>query len=358
VLEASGVELPALEQRVVFHLAAVNRALHDLDYFSYQDLLDPKADRAWLMQNTNQLARRRDVAPIDQSWPAPSALHIDSVSFNDDMAWVELETTLHDGKTVRQTQFFRRTNDLWLLTAPDPDYFTTMRRRKTENLVFDYYEADAIWFESGIPSAMQDKLDQAAADLGVSLDGLTISVETTMDLEVDGWVSDASQVRVTSPSITGWAINNLDENLMPIAVPILSVVFERMLGDRPQEDNRFLVVHVGAFLWELEKSFSEQQVLHRWLGIDTHQVPFTSLGELWLASSEDSGSDVSRILVSYQILLGFLSETYGSHAVPSLLAHIADANDMDEWLMLSIGQPLTQVEPLWEAWLNLRLSAD
>jgi hypothetical protein len=356
LLEASSVELPTVEQRVVFHLAAANRALHDLDYFGYQDLLDPRADRAWLMQNTNQLTRRRDIAPIDQLWPAPLALHIDSVSFSDDMAWVELETTLHDGKTVRQTQFLRKANGLWLLTSPDPDYFTGMRRRRTKNLVFDYYKVDAIWFESGIPSAMQDKLDQAAADLGVSLDDLTISVETTTDLDI--WALDGSRVRLTSPSITGWAINSLDETLMPMAVPVLSVIFERMLEDGPQEDDRFLGVHVGAFLWELEKLFSEQQVLLRWLGVDTRQVPFNSINELWLAGPDDSGSGLSRILVSYQTLFGFLSEKYGSNAVPSLLAHIADANDADEWLMLSVGHPLSEVEPLWEAWLNLRLNAD
>jgi hypothetical protein len=179
-----------------------------------------------------------------------------------------------------------------------------------------------------------------------------------MDLDVDGWASDSGQVQVTSPSITGWAINDPDENLMPLAVPVLSVIFEKMLEKSRQEDDRSMVVHVGAFLWVLEKLFSEDQILHTWLGIDVRQVPYASLNDLWLESTQESGNDLNRVLVSYSTLMHFLSETYGAEVVPSLLAHISEADDPDEWLLLSVGHPLAVVEPGWEAWLKLQNDRD
>ena len=356
VLTAAGYELPNPEQRVIFHLAAVSRAFHDLDESSYRDLLDPRTDRAWRGFYTNQLVRRRDIAPIDQSWPPPLALYIKSVEFRDDMAWAEIETIQHDGKTIHQTQFFRQANDLWLLTAPDPDYFAKEHTTRTNNLIFTYFEPESIWFESGLPLALQDKLDQAAADLGVSTDGLTITVETTTTLGLEGWVSGRNPIPLTSPTITGWAINDSDSNLMPVAVPVLSLILQTLIQEEAQQDGRFLAVHVAAFIWELERLFPENVALLTWLGINVRETPIASLSDLWLAGSEDSGRDLSQTLISYRALLDFLSETYGLHVVPPLLENISDTDDLDTWLRLSIGHPLAEVEPLWETWVSLHTS--
>jgi hypothetical protein len=65
---------------------------------------------------------------------------------------------------------------------------------------------------------------------------------------------------------------------------------------------------------------------------------------------EPEDSSDMRVSGSYRALFEFLTETYGPEVVPALLDNVSQTDDLDEWLRLSTGHGLDEVEPAWQTW--------
>ncbi len=357
-LAAASLAPPDPVTRMAFHVAAANRAFHDLDETSYRSLLDPQADRSWRQDQTNRLLRQQQSAQAGHLWPAPSSLQIKAVVLNGPIAWVETEVTMNDDAVYRRTYFFRQVNrqagNDWLLTTPDRVYFGERRVTRTENLVFNYFERDAEWFEDKLPAELQAVFSQAAADLGISAAGLVITVATEIQLGSGGPLSeDENAMLVTSPSIAGWRVDQPGDQVLQMAVELLGLLFQTRMRMSPAEDERYVVAHVGAFLWEIERLFPEQIEWDTWLGFGVKYVPVAPLVDLWAKPTSDlDEGNLQRALVGYRALFEFLVETYGLEVVPPLLDNLSKTDDLDEWLRLSTGQGLEEIEPAWQAWVS------
>jgi len=352
-LAAAGLDPPDPVTRFAFQLAALNRAFNGSDPGSYQALIDPQADSTWRQYHIDQASRRRESVPVDALWPGQTALQIESVAFNGPIAWVEAETTRDDGLTFRQTHFFRQLDERWLLTSPDPTYFGARQTLRTENLVFHYFEREAEWVQGTLPVELQAVVRQASTDLGIATERLVITVETDLQPGIDGLLSeDGRQMRFTSPHVAGWPAEQVDDQVLRMAVPLLGALLETQLQFAAEEDSHLLITFVGAFLWELERLFPQRIDVKTLLGIDTSQVSTASLAELWAMSTGDiEEADLEQTLVSFHALLEFLVEIHGPEVVPSLLDSSSQTDDLDEWLRLSTGQGLEEIEPAWQAWL-------
>lgn len=346
-LAAAGVDPPDPLVRLAFHVAAVNRAVHELDRSSFNDLLDPQADVAWRRNQLNELEWRQRTAQSGEVWPAPAALQVESVVFNGPIAWVEAEMTTSDGAIYRRTYFFRQVDGQWLLTAPDPAYFGERRVTRTENLVFEYFEREAEWFEEEIPTKLQSVLSQAAADLGLPTAGFVITFETEIESGIEGPGPFAS------PTIAGWRVDRLDDRIPQMALLLLGRLLENSVQISADENLRYRMAYVGAFVWELERLFPEQIDWEAWVGVDIKQVPALTLADLWAERAFDSDEgDLQQLFSIYRALFEFLAETYGLEVVPSLLDNLPQTDSLDEWLLLSTGHGLDEVEPAWQAWVS------
>jgi hypothetical protein len=351
VLATAGLDPPDEATRFAFLLMAAERAFYRHDINGYRALVNPQA---WRQLYASQARWQSENSPPGDLWSAPSSLQIKSVVLNGETAWVEAESARFDGAVYRQAHFFRQVNGRWLLTAPDPAYLGQRRTARTENLVLGYFEPDALWFESSIPTELQALFSQAAADLGISTEGLVFTVTTELEPGIDGWfVEDANLLRLTSPSITGWPINRLDDPLLQMAFPLIGGLFQKALDDVPEDNSSYSLVLIGAFLWELDRLFPDRL---DWdtllLGANSKQVTALSLNDLWTeANSEPSEGAFERHLIGYRTLLEYLAETYGPQVVPQLLDNVLRTDDLDEWLRLSTGHGLDEIEPAWQEWV-------
>jgi hypothetical protein len=366
-LAAAGLAPPDPTTRVAFHLAAVNRALHDLDETSYSAQMDPDADRAWRRFYRNQLRRRRESARAGYLPILPASFEVRSIVFNGEMAWVEAEAN-RDDRPLYQLFFFRRASDPasaergaadWLLTSPDPAYFGERRVTRTANLEFHYFERDADWFEGRLPGELQAVFSQAATDLGIPTDGLIFTVVTELEPGLGGTPSgDPRRLLFTSPDVAGWQIDRLDDQVVQMAISLVVGLFEDVLENTPEqntpdEDSHYFFAYIGAFVWELDRLFAEQLDLDAWLGIDVHQVPVLSLTELWAEPTSGwNDADYEQIWAVYMSLFLYLSETNGPEVVPALLDNLSQTDDLDQWLRLSTGQGIAEIEPAWKNWVQ------
>ncbi len=358
VLASAGLDPPEPALRLAFHLTAVHRVFHHLDEMAFRTLLDPNADRNWREYYMNELRSRRNAVQAGYFWPALSSLQIKSVVFNDTIAWVETQSTQEDGATYHQTHFLRLVDDRWLLTSPDPAYFGARRTTRTENLVFDYFECEAEWFEERVPVALQALFSKAATELGIPTDGLVVTMQTELQPGIDGWMSEGGRhLRYSSPCVIGWPVDRLDDQVLELTVPLISVLFETRMQNTPQEDPRYVLVHIGALLWELKRLFPERADWTAWLPIDASTVPLTSLEEMWESLATDPNEDEferEQLWVGYHVLFEYLVESYGPAVVPLLLDNVGRTDDLDEWLRLSTGDGLDQIQPAWQAWIRDR----
>jgi hypothetical protein len=367
-LAAAGLAPPDPTTRVAFHLAAVNRAFLNLDEKSFSAQLDPDADRSWRRFYLNRLRNRRETVPAGPLPIAPVSFEVRSIIFNGAVAAVEAETVQDDGSLYNQVYFFRRIDDPpaaerdvgdWLLTSPDPAYFGEQLTTRTENLEILYFERDADWFEGSLPEDLQAILSRAAIDLGISTVGLIFTVDFELEPGLTGFASgDPHRLQFTSPSVAGWPVNGLDDQVVQMGISLIAAMFQDVLQNAPEqntpeENSRFFFTYIGAFVWELDRLFSEKVDLEAWLGIDTHQVPAISLTELWPAPDSNwSDPELEEIWAVYLSLFKFLSETYGPQVVPALLNNLSQTSDLDEWLRLSTGQGVAELEPAWQSWVQ------
>jgi hypothetical protein len=352
-LASAGLDPPDPVTRLAFHLAAVDRAFHDLDEFHYRDLLDPQSDPTWRQYQLDRFRRWRDRAQTDQAWPGPVSLQIESGVFNDPLSWVEARTTGHDGTTYLQIHFFRKVDDGWLLTSPDPALFAQSHIARTANLILRYFEPDAPWFEDRLPAKLQAVFSQAAADLGIPTDNVVITVEMTLQPGVDGWTEeDGGRVRFTSPSVAGWPLDPLEEPVLRMAPALIVALFQTALQNAPQDNYPYLFTHVAAFWWEMERLFPEHILLEHWFPMDARAASALSLADLWESTTLEADQERSeQIWFGYRLLLDYLVATYGPQVVPALLDNVARTDDLDRWLRLSTGHGLDEIEPAWRAWL-------
>jgi hypothetical protein len=344
-LATAGLNPPDPEVLLAFHVAAVTRAFHQLDKSSLNSLLDPQADGAWRRNQSSLLDWRQQAAQSGHIWPAVSALRLDSIAFTDPIAWVETETTRSDGSVYRQTYFFRYSDERWLLTSPDPAYFGERRTTRTENLVFNYFEREAQWFEERIPK-LQSVFSQAAADLGIPTTGLVITVETEIEPGRD------ATLRFTSPAIAGWRVDRPDDQLPQMAIQLLGSLLQTRLQIGVEDNIHYFLAHVGAFVWELERLFPGQIDWEMWIGSSFDDVPPSRLADLWTVPADEPDQwEVERTMSGYRALFLFVTDAYGPKVVPALLDNALETDDPDEWLRSSIGDGLDEIEPLWQAWV-------
>jgi hypothetical protein len=261
---------------------------------------------------------------------------------------------MSDGAVFNQVYFFRQWDDQWLLTAPDPTFLGERRVTRTENLLFNYFERDAALLEEELPDRLQTVLGQAAADLGISTERLVITIETEIPPGVDLQpVQETFSLRFPSPSIAGWRVDQPDRRELQLAIDVLGTLFETRMQFAPTQDDRYIIGHIGAFIWELERLFPEQIDWDAVLGFNIDRVPALSLTELWETATLDvTERDFVEVYAGFRALFSFLTETYGSQIVPDLLDNLSQTDDIDRWLWLSTGHGLDEIEPDWKAWLS------
>jgi hypothetical protein len=353
VVAAAGITPPDVITRLAFHIAALDRALFELDEDHYRTLVDPETAETWRRGQIGLVADRRQITQAGQMWPVPSSLRVTSVVFNAPFAWVATETETHDGALYSQTVFLRQVDDQWKLTAPDPAFLGERRETQTENLRFLYYEADAAWFEERIPGQMQRALEQASADLDIPTGGLLITLVTNSVPGASAIRSTRTpRVRFPSPSIDGWRIDRPDPEELRVAVEILGALLETRISASDGEDMRFVMAHVGAYFWEIERLFPRQADWETWFDIGIGPVRALELSELWELPRSEPGDGMRNMVWSgYRALFHFLSETYGPEVVPALLYNVSGTDNLDEWLRLATGHGLDEVEPAWHVWV-------
>jgi hypothetical protein len=352
-LASAGLNPPDPGQRFAFAVAAVERARHEQNQNTLEALLDPRAGGSWRRNRLSELEWHQEVGRADGIWPALSALRIESVVFNGDIAWVETETTQSNGAIYRQTYFFRSVDGQWLLTAPDPAYFGEPQEMRMENLVLKYYERETEWVERYLVT-LQPVLRQFAADLGIPRAGVVITVETEIQSD-NGYPSQDSpqSVRILSPAVEGWRVDSRDSSSLEIILQLLGVLFERRIQGLVQDNMRFLMAYYGAFLWELERLFPQDfdsDVF--FLGVGANNAPLPALNDLWLEPDTEDDAGVLRYLNGFRTLFLFLAKTYGPQVVPSLIDHLSHSEDLDAWLRTSTGSGLDEIAPLWQAWIS------
>jgi hypothetical protein len=136
-----------------------------------------------------------------------------------------------------------------------------------------------------------------------------------------------------------------------LAIEILGMLLQTRLNMPEEGDPRVIITHVGAFVWEIERLFPQQIGWDAWIGIGFGPVRGLRLDELWeMPTLEQEGS--SGPVAGYLALFQFLTDTYGPEVVPALLYNVYGTDDMDEWLRLTTGHGLDEVEPAWQRWVE------
>jgi hypothetical protein len=340
-----------------FLLVADRRALYTLNADDYGALADPKADKTWRDQRSSQwnVLQESYGEPSSLSW---STLQVRSLVFNGEMAWVEAESTRREGSASRQAYFFRRVpvdgGERWLQTSPDPLYFGERRVRRTENLILRYFERDAQWYEETLPDELQTVFIQAASDLGIPTDNLTFTLEIGILSYYGQHVSSSmSKLTFPSPRITGWSVGDPDALVfqhafwLVRALPYLKMP-SSSTGPYPLP---YSTVPFAITRWELNRLFPEFTE-RSWPPINARQVSALALTDLWPTSPPSVGQQGwERLTNAHYTLIAYLAETYGPGVVPMLLETLSQAGDMEEWLRLSTGHGVEEVEPGWRAWV-------
>jgi hypothetical protein len=340
-----------------FLLVADRRALYTLNADDYGALADPEADKTWRDQRSNQWTVLWESYGEMSSFPWP-ALQVRSLVFDGEMAWVEAESTQREGSVSRQVHFFRRVpvggGERWLQTSPDPLYFGEHRVRRTENLILRYFERDAQWYEETLPGELQAVFVQAASDLGIPTGNLTFTMEIGILPQYDQHVSASmSKLTFPSPRITGWSVDDPDALVfqhafwLVRALPYLKMS-SSSTGPYPLS---YSTVPFALTRWELDRLFPEFTE-RSWPPINARQVSALTLTDLWPTSPTSVGQqEWERLMNAHWTLIAYLAETYGPGVVPMLLETLSQAGDMEEWLRLSTGHGVEEIEPGWRAWV-------
>lgn len=370
ILEDVGLDPPDPATRFAFLLNAENRSLTRLDQADYQALADPEADQAWLKYRADLLRWRQESATRSDLWPASPPFRVRSVVFNDDVAWVEAAIG-YDESTFRQVHFFRRiyypgelsTGDdrrgVWRLTSPDPAYFGPHRTARTENLVLHYFQRDAEWYGGTIPQRLQVVFSQAAADLQVPTAGLVFTVAIELGPGLSGWQSGwvnrplTEQHRFTSARISGWSTAGAVDQLFPIADSLVGALVYLKTGQVSPRgfSTRSSFIHTSISRWELQRLFPERDDWY-WPPVKTRQVATVTLVDLWKEPTTTmEQSDWDRLFAAHRTLIEYLAETYGPEVIPKLLENLTHTDDLDQWLRVSTGHGLEQIEPAWQMWV-------
>jgi hypothetical protein len=350
VLAAANLDPPDPMTRFAFLLVADSRAIRDLNLHDYGALADPQADKTWRDNRTDQWEWNYQFDTFDDSWP----LRVKSVVFNDEMAWVEAETTRPDGSTGRQTHFFRQAGERWLLTSPDPVYLGQARTTQTENLTFSYFERDAGWFEEAVPTRLQAALEQAAVDLGLPVRDFIFTVETDTH-SLYSWTSGSNVIKLASPSLTGEPGVQPDELVAILAQPLLSLSASGFGTDTSAGFGYPAWAIKNAIIqWEIRRLFPERAA-SRWPAVDAAEVATLSLDTLGTTVGSDLASrQQRRFQEGYRTLVEYLAETYGPEAIVVLLENLAQPGGLEAWLLLSTGHGMEEIEPRWREWVLAR----
>ncbi len=290
-------------------------------------------------------------------------LTIQSVSFRGDLAWVEVESLepavrwpgLSDEREqapdpddlvrARRTLFFRRADERWLYTRPDPAYFGARQEERSANLVLGYPARDARWYQ-GLTDALQPVLEQAAADLGIEPGGLVLTVEVgipPVDYNIVAEHQGQTVYRL-SPHLRGWNETQPSRRWLAFdySGPLLDLLMASKVGIRLGSPLRSLYDAVGE--WELAQLFPEETARSRQL-----QMPLR----------DPERFDEFEFQSDYYSLVAYLVEAYGPETLPRMLASLDDSDDLDGWLRLVTGgDGVAEVEPAWQAWVAQQEGAE
>lgn len=369
-LSATGLELSDPTRVFAFLLQAEHQLELDEDFRHFQEFVDPQVDQTWLASKQAEF----EPSASDGSWSAwrSSSAQITSVVFQGDLAWVEAKRVFlvirrAEGQADERyevepadyyrTFFFRRLGERWLHTSPDPAYFGAERVEQSANLTLRYFERDATLYVGGV-ERLQSILEQAAADLGVDITGKVFTLEITIQPGRYGWLDPSfTHLLFTSPHLSGWSDHPVYDAWSDLAISLIRTLAVFKLTQLPGwPDATGWALIQAVTVWEQQRLFPTQ-VDQAWLWwfatrVNVAQVAAQSLADFVPVSpSAQTLSDVIRVWSSYELLVEYLAETYGPEVIPALLTNFDVIDDVDEWLRLSTGEGVGEIEPAWQEWV-------
>jgi hypothetical protein len=379
-LGAAELELSDISRVFAFLLESQRRLSLAKDFRRFSQFVDPQASEAWL--SGQRMAFQPSVEDDYWSGGGSAGSRITSVVLQGDMAWVEASQTvsvpvaggllqgtvggegaseLPKSANVYKTLFFRRVDERWLHTSPDPAYFGAERVESGPNLTLRYLEQDAIWYEGSV-ERLQSVLEQVTTDLDIALTDQVFTVEVGAQPGSYGWPSmdDMSFTyhKFTSPHVIGWSDHPAGDPFADLAFSLARSLVASKLSPLPDwSDTTGWALIQAVSVWEYERLFPVQggRAWSWWFSLraDPMEVAAQSLPDFVPVSvtSVRSESDANRVWISYQMLVKYLAEAYGPEVVPALLAHYEEIDDVDQWLRLATGDGIEQIEPAWQEWV-------
>jgi hypothetical protein len=354
-LAEAQLDLPDPAAYFLFLLVADQRALYDLNPEDYGALFYTEADKGWRDYRASLFNSRLDDSYGVWSDTLWTPLQVKSVVFNDDIAWVEAEGAWPEDLIVRQVHFFQRVHapggERWLLTSPDPLYFGERRETRTANLIFSYFERDAQWYDEAVPERLQAVFAQAASDLGISTDNLSVTLEIHQQFQYGryaGWPH--SRLVSPSPRIMGWSGDGIDNIVLQHASFLIDLLPATGAPDwMVNVPNTIIPRSISE--WELDRLFPTRERLV-WFPVNASKVMDLSLDDLWVGSTSGFATQEWLLLsTASRTLVEYLAETYGPGVVSLLLDNLAQSGDVDQWLRASTRQGADEIEPAWRSWV-------
>lgn len=305
----------------------------------------------------------------------PASIRVASIfqtEFNDEINWAEvywqyspnapfLYGSIHAVQSKTYIPF-RQVEGRWARTLILPDDHGPPREITRDDITVAY-RADDEQLAEPLLAALAEMYPRLAADVGLDPVPpvrllLTPSTAEYIQWSEQGPAPSPESIGLAAISSYEWCCSagkSLEQTIIDrtkyqlvvsvVNVRVSSLTQSDILGSAFA--NRF------ARQYGLIDEFPLEAVYRDRLAFDSDRSTVSdlpsSLTQLWLDLKLDIPSSGETVALSTGVLVDVLMDTYGPEAMQPLLASVDEADTLDDWLMMSVGATVAEVEPLWQA---------
>jgi hypothetical protein len=315
------------------------------------EYLDPAAEQSWRYE----YMRTTGIGKESLTWVD---YEIVELVIEGDLARIRLHTTYNGPlmPEVVEGRFYRRVDERWLLTAPNPSAWGALYTMETEHFRVRYHALDA-----EIVKAATHKLEAAYQKM---LRTLMLPEERTIRSgdrafydgkfnyeivphQVKEWSARATSIQIPSPFF--YSLPHVDDSARDLAYSMMSHSAWVLLDDVYQVQNSWWST-LGLNQWILEDSagptWADSDYMAGLIQKFVDERSPVSLAELLYLS------DINESFVAGRLLMVYIAAIHGRDEIPRFMHGLSQHEGWDELIPAVFGVTVEEFEAGWNQWID------
>jgi hypothetical protein len=272
-------------------------------------------------------------------------------------AWADVRQ-FRDGRSFRETRFYRWEKDRWLRSEADPFFWDLqVEALDTPHFHASYFVEDRDLAQP-IIQALEEAYPQVCRDLGCTEAAATLTYTLKLDGTSEGGLrlsGDARELTFTSPRLTGvFEDKSLDSRYLIWGITVATV--QRVYYDAATQWNGDSTGHIvfnAIINWAMQQMPTAPDI-HPLFAAPLNAQELVPLTDLWGKAYE---TDSAIVYPEAYAVIRFIVQEYGKQAIPKLLKALGTAQSFADVVETSLGVPFTEFDQKWQAWVKTNFAA-